>query len=99
MPRLRDEAGLPLNKGKIYISTTSPAAVKEAYLTHFKEDLSLFLKSRSQEMVRNGRVFFVIPGRPSADQFPIRESLYPWEPLAQSISSLVSEVSTALLFN
>lgn len=90
---MTDEAGLPLiNKGKIFISKTSPVAVKEAYLRQFEEDFSLFLKSRSQEMVPNGRLVLVFNGRPSADFtrgycYPI-----PWESLSEAIAAMVSEV-------
>ncbi|KAF5959649.1 hypothetical protein HYC85_000858 [Camellia sinensis] len=43
--------GLALNKGKIYISMTSPPIVREAYLSQFHEDFTNFLNSRSQEVV------------------------------------------------
>ncbi|GAY40384.1 S-adenosyl-L-methionine-dependent methyltransferase superfamily protein [Citrus sinensis] len=92
VPKLTDEAGLPLiNKGKIFISKTSPVAVKEAYLRQFEEDFSLFLKSRSQEMVPNGRLVLVFNGRPSADF--TRDYCYPipWESLSEAIAAMVSE--------
>ncbi|KAL5733078.1 hypothetical protein ACOSQ2_032770 [Xanthoceras sorbifolium] len=89
VPRLWDETGLPLNRGKIYISKTSPAAVREAYLSQFQQDFSSILRSRSQEMVRNGRVVFILHGRPSAD-FTSQESCYNWEVLAMAIADMVS---------
>ncbi|KAK4859633.1 hypothetical protein QYF36_008990 [Acer negundo] len=91
VPRLRDEAGLALNKGKIYISKKSPGAVREAYLCQYQQDLSLFLKSRSEEMVANGgRVVLILPGRESAD--PTSEDVcYHWEILAEAIASIVDD--------
>ncbi|XP_031255634.1 probable caffeine synthase 2 [Pistacia vera] len=86
VPRLMDKEGLPLNKGKVYISKTSPAAVKEEYLAQFQEDFSLFLKSRSHEMIREGRVILIINGRLSED--PTNGE--PWEPLAEAIADMVS---------
>ncbi|KAJ4949872.1 hypothetical protein NE237_000021 [Protea cynaroides] len=44
---LYDEDGKSMNKGKIYISESSPHLVSEAYLIQFQEDFSLFLRSRS----------------------------------------------------
>ncbi|TXG49919.1 hypothetical protein EZV62_025794 [Acer yangbiense] len=91
VPELRDEERLPINKGKIYISKTSPPAVSEAYLAQFQQDFSFFLKSRAQEMVADsGRVVLVLHGRLSAD--PTSEDSYtPWELFAEAISHLVSK--------
>ncbi|XP_031253752.1 probable caffeine synthase 2 [Pistacia vera] len=86
VPRLMDKEGLPLNKGKVFISKTSPAALKEEYLAQFEEDFSLFLKSRSHEMIREGRVILIINGRLSED--PTNGE--PWEPLAEAIADMVS---------
>ena len=90
-PNLTSEEGLPLNKGKIYISKTSPPAVRKAYLAQFQEDFLLFLKCRSPELVHNGRMVLIIHGRESED--PTRkDSCYVWEILADAISYLVSQV-------
>ncbi|KAK4836372.1 hypothetical protein QYF36_022136 [Acer negundo] len=97
VPELRDEERLPINKGKIYISKTSPPAVCEAYLAQFQQDFSLFLKSRAQEMVPyGGRAILVLHGRLSAD--PTSEDSYtPWELFAEAISHLVSKVRVECL--
>lgn len=92
---MTDEAELPLNKGKIYITKTSPGAVNEAYPAQFEEDFGLFLKSRSQEMVPDGRLVLVLHGRSIADF--TRECCYPWKPLAEAIAASVSEVTSNLL--
>ncbi|CDP07486.1 unnamed protein product [Coffea canephora] len=89
-PRLAVDAAVPLNKGKIYISKTSPSSVSKAYLSQFREDLSLFLKSRSEEMVPGGRMVLSFLGRTSAD--PATEhGGYQWELLAKALTSMVSE--------
>ncbi|KAK2637283.1 hypothetical protein Ddye_032075 [Dipteronia dyeriana] len=92
VPRLRDEAEslLLLNKEKIYISTTSPHAVREAYLLQFQDDFSTFLKSRSQEMVPNGRIVLMLQGRQSADPTS-KECCYQWEILAKALTEMVSQ--------
>nr|XP_027094040.1 jasmonate O-methyltransferase-like isoform X2 [Coffea arabica] len=89
-PRLAVDAAVPLNKGKIYISKTSPSSVSKAYLSQFREDLSLFLKSRSEEMVPGGRMVLSFLGRTSAD--PATEhGGHQWELLAKALTSMVSE--------
>ncbi|TXG49914.1 hypothetical protein EZV62_025789 [Acer yangbiense] len=92
VPLLRDEAEslLPLNKEKIYISTTSPPAVREAYLSQFQDDFSTFLKLRSQEMVPNGRIVLMLQGRQSADPTS-KECCYQWEILAKALTEMVSQ--------
>lgn len=88
-----DKDGLPLNKGKVYVSKASLPAVKEEYLAQFQEDFSLFLNSRSHEMTRDGRVILIIHGRLSED--PIYELT--WEPLAEAIVDMVSLVTSKCL--
>ncbi|XVF83908.1 hypothetical protein PTKIN_Ptkin16aG0531900 [Pterospermum kingtungense] len=90
VPKLTDEEGLPLNKGKIYISKTSPPRVIKAYLSQFQEDFIWFLKCRALELVPDGRMVLVIHGRKFEDP-TIRESCYNWEILAEAISYLVSQ--------
>ncbi|OMO76196.1 SAM dependent carboxyl methyltransferase [Corchorus olitorius] len=85
-----DEKGLPLNKGRIYISESTPPAILKAYVSQFEEDFLLFLKCRSPEMVPNGRIILIINARKSDD--PIgRESIHYWELLSKAIVSLVSQ--------
>ncbi|KAJ0044633.1 hypothetical protein Pint_06450 [Pistacia integerrima] len=99
-PRLVDKDGLPLNKGKIYISKTSPPGVKEAYLAQFQQDFGLFLQSRSQEMIADGRVVLILHGRQSSDATS-KENNFDWELLAEAIGNMVSLVnakSSKLIF-
>lgn len=57
---LVSEFGSPLNKGHSYLARTSPKSVLEAYLDLFKRDMTLFLKSRSEELVHGGRMMFTM---------------------------------------
>ncbi|KAK6227849.1 hypothetical protein SCA6_000189 [Theobroma cacao] len=91
VPKMTSEGGLsPPNKGKIYISKTSPPAVWKAYLSQFQEDFLSFLRCRSPELVPDGRMVLIIHGRKSADP-TTRESCYTWEVLADAISYQVSQ--------
>ncbi|XWS56690.1 hypothetical protein CRYUN_Cryun09bG0107400 [Craigia yunnanensis] len=89
-PKIISEGGLPLNKGKIYISKTSPFAVKKAYLSQFQEDFFSLLKFRSQELAPNGRMVLIFNGRLYADHTN-KDSCYTWDLLAEALSYLVSE--------
>ena len=90
-PELDSEADTPLNKGKIYISKTSPSCVLNAYLVQFQKDFSLFLKSRSKEVVAGGRMVLSFLGRLTADP-TTEESCHHWELLAHAINEMVLEV-------
>ncbi|TKY63369.1 Theobromine synthase 2 [Spatholobus suberectus] len=52
-----------LNKGNIYITTTSPPAVYKAYFEQFQRDFKLFLKSRSDELKPGGSMVLTFIGR------------------------------------
>ncbi|KAK6929448.1 SAM dependent carboxyl methyltransferase [Dillenia turbinata] len=66
-PGLTSEEGLPLNKGNIYISKTSPPIVSKTYLSQFQKDFSIFLSCRSKEMISEGRTVLILHGRRSVD--------------------------------
>ncbi|CAK9176391.1 JMT [Ilex paraguariensis] len=87
---LDSKASVPLNKGKIYISETSPICVLEAYLLQFQNDFSLFLESRSEEMVPGGRMVLSFMGRRSSES-SVGQSCHHWELLAKALMSMVSE--------
>lgn len=57
---LISEFGSPLNKGHIYLARTRPKSMLEAYLDLFKRDMTLFLKSRSEELVPGGSMMFTM---------------------------------------
>ncbi|KAL6995713.1 jasmonate O-methyltransferase [Sarracenia purpurea var. burkii] len=89
-PPLNSKVSIPVNKGKIYISTTSPVCVWHAYSLQFQEDFSIFLKSRSEEMVPGGRMVLSFMGRTSKDPSTL-ESCFPLELLAEALMTMASE--------
>lgn len=62
---LESNARQHLNKGKVYISRSSPRSVLDAYSLQFQNDFSLFIKSRSEELVPGGRMVLSFMGRGS----------------------------------
>ncbi|CAL5197556.1 unnamed protein product [Lathyrus oleraceus] len=59
--------GVDNNKGNIYLSTTSPSNVLDAYYKQFQKDFSLFLECRAQEIVEGGRMILTFVGRENDD--------------------------------
>ncbi|RDX66339.1 7-methylxanthosine synthase 1, partial [Mucuna pruriens] len=49
-----DQHSRTLNKGNVYITSTTPPLVYEAYFKQFEKDFKLFLKSRSVELSSSG---------------------------------------------
>ncbi|XP_038991364.1 jasmonate O-methyltransferase-like [Hibiscus syriacus] len=62
----------------------------DAYSLQFKKDFSLFIKSRSQEIVPGGRMYLSFLGQRSADN-TTEESCYSLELLTEAIMSLARE--------
>lgn len=91
-PGLFDETSRPINKGKMYISSTSPVAVPMAYLRQFQRDFGLFLRSRAAEVVPGGRMVLAMLGRQTEGYFD-RRTTFLWELLSESFAALVSQVS------
>ncbi|XAR61732.1 Jasmonate O-methyltransferase [Bertholletia excelsa] len=89
-PALSSKAGGVLNKGRIYISKTSPSCVAEAYSLQYQKDFCLFLRSRSEEMVAGGRMVLSFAGRRTLDP-TVLESCGHWELLAQAFMSMASQ--------
>lgn len=89
-PALYDKQGRSINKGNIYICESSPQVVSEAYCIQFKEDFQLFLQSRSQEVVTEGRMVLIFLGRRGANHFDRGNSFF-WELLYRSLAILVSQ--------
>ncbi|MED6208130.1 hypothetical protein PIB30_042308 [Stylosanthes scabra] len=48
-----------INKGNIYITSTSPPEVDQAYLDQFQHDFGAFLRSRAEELVQGGGIFLL----------------------------------------
>ncbi|XP_031384585.1 salicylate carboxymethyltransferase-like [Punica granatum] len=82
--------GLEGNKGNIYMASSSPRSVIDAYFQQFQDDFSLFLKHRAQELVSGGRMVLTILGRRSEDPSS-SECCCIWELLAMVLNEMVSE--------
>ncbi|KAL5991538.1 hypothetical protein ACLOJK_012447 [Asimina triloba] len=89
-PELYDKEGTPLNKGRMYVSETSPPLVFKAYLEQFRKDFHSFLRSRSEEVQTNGVMVLVLAGRSRADLWT-EESNEPWELLSEILSTMLLE--------
>ncbi|XP_058092024.1 probable methyltransferase TCM_000336 [Magnolia sinica] len=87
-PALMDESGTWLNKGKMCVSESSPPLVSKAYFMQFQQDFSLFLKSRSEELISGGRMVLILLGR-SGHQREMGHTFY-WEMLARAFACMVS---------
>ncbi|KAK7274997.1 hypothetical protein RIF29_16103 [Crotalaria pallida] len=85
-----DEEGRSLNKGCVYISESSPEVVPQAYFKQFQEDFSLFLRSRSEELVEGGRMVLIFLGRRGQEHIDRGISMM-WKILSRSFSILVSQ--------
>ncbi|KAI3968510.1 hypothetical protein MKX01_007820, partial [Papaver californicum] len=59
--------GTESNKGNVYIAESSPPSVIEAYLKQFKKDFIAFLKYRSEELIKGGRMVLTLLCRGSSD--------------------------------
>lgn len=94
-PGIYDEQGRSINKDNIYISETSPEAVSHAYSNQFHLDFSLFLQSRSQEVVVGGKMVIILLGRAGPPHVDRGNSFF-WKLLSQSLANLVSRVHTKL---
>jgi hypothetical protein len=90
-PALYDEQGRPINEGHVYISQSSPPQVSQAYYKQFQQDFTVFLRSRSEELVVGGRMVLILLGRRAQDHVD-RGNFFFWELLSRSFSKLVSEV-------
>ncbi|KAF3514423.1 hypothetical protein F2Q69_00008912 [Brassica cretica] len=90
-PGLFDHQGKSINKGCINICSSSPEAVSKAYYSQFKEDFSMFLRSRSKEVVAAGRMVLIILEREGPDQVD-RGMSFTWEILARAIADLVAQM-------
>ncbi|KAG2291265.1 hypothetical protein Bca52824_037934 [Brassica carinata] len=60
------------------------------WLSKFKEDFSMFLRSRSKEVVAAGRMVLIILGREGPEHVG-RGNSFLWELLAEAIADLVSQ--------
>ncbi|KAF8020232.1 hypothetical protein BT93_G0821 [Corymbia citriodora subsp. variegata] len=85
------EFGSHLNKGNIYLARTSPKSVLEAYLDLFKRDMTLFLTSRSKELVPGGHMVLTMIGRYMSVNLPDDQVSSVLELLGMTVSDMVQE--------
>ncbi|OIT29904.1 PREDICTED: jasmonate O-methyltransferase-like [Nicotiana attenuata] len=89
-PRIYDEDGRSMNKANIYISESSPTQVSEAYFEQFQEDFSLFLRSRSEELVSGGKMVLILLGREGLHHAD-RGNAFFWKILSRSLTNLINK--------
>ncbi|KAK8957756.1 Benzoate carboxyl methyltransferase [Platanthera zijinensis] len=63
---LKGENCAPLNKGNIYMNEESSSTLSQLYSEQFKRDFSIFLKSRSDELILGGGMVLSFLGRTNA---------------------------------
>ncbi|KAJ8547121.1 hypothetical protein K7X08_010707 [Anisodus acutangulus] len=78
------------NKGNIYMASTSPPSVIKAYYKQYEKDFSNFLKYRSEELMKGGKMVLTFLGRESKDPSS-KECCYIWELLSMALNELVLE--------
>ncbi|XP_026393582.1 salicylate carboxymethyltransferase-like [Papaver somniferum] len=77
------------NKGNIYMAERSPPYVVEAYMKQFSADFKIFLKCRSKEVVKGGRMVLTILGRGDDVGPSSKECCYIWELLANAFKYMM----------
>ena len=92
---LYDEEKLSINRGSIYISEHSPPQVSEAYSDQFRQDFLFFLHSRSEELVRDGKMILILLGREGPGHVDRGNSFF-WELLTRAFAKLVDQVSSSI---
>ncbi|KAI3882651.1 hypothetical protein MKW92_012259 [Papaver armeniacum] len=90
-PAIYGDGGKSINKGNIYICESSPAIVSKAYLSQFQDDFSVFLQSRSEELVVGGRMVLIFLGRKESDHCNERGNAFLWALFAKAMARLVSQ--------
>ncbi|CAH8373513.1 unnamed protein product [Eruca vesicaria subsp. sativa] len=83
--------GLEKNSMNVYITNSSPLSDYKAYLNQFQRDFTTFLRMRSEEMVRNGRMVLTIMGRNTLGDPLYRDCCHCWTLLSDSLRDLVLE--------
>lgn len=84
--------GVPLNKGNIYLSKTSPPSVYEAYFKQFERDFQYFLKLRFKELALDGTMALTFIGTESHDKIISVEGA-----LGMVLNEMVQEVNMSFI--
>ena len=86
-----------INKGHIYLSSTTPESVTKACYQQFQKDFLQFLMCRAEEIMGGGRMVLTLAGR-TTDDARGEESYYLWRPLAMALQEMVFEVNNCSSF-
>ncbi|CAN0861660.1 Salicylate carboxymethyltransferase [Linum grandiflorum] len=78
------------NVGNIYMASSSPRSVLDAYYGQFQSDFSLFLRCRAQELVTGGRMVLTFLGRKSEEPSS-KECCFIWELMSMALNQMASE--------
>ncbi|KAM3249555.1 S-adenosyl-L-methionine:benzoic acid/salicylic acid carboxyl methyltransferase 3 [Capsicum annuum] len=78
------------NKGNVYMSSTSPPSVIKAYYKQYEKDFTNFLKYRSEELMKGGKMVLTFLGRESEDPSS-KDGGYIWELLSMALNEFVVE--------
>ncbi|XP_052160657.1 anthranilate O-methyltransferase 2-like [Oryza glaberrima] len=84
-------SGVHLNEGNIYIGKATPSHVIKLFQKKFKEDFSLFLALRSEELVSGGHMVLTFLGRKSSQMMAHGDVGTMWELLAEALQILVQK--------
>ncbi|GJS02780.1 benzoate carboxyl methyltransferase, partial [Tanacetum coccineum] len=82
--------GLEINGLNVYMAKTSPPIVFEMYRMRFQKDFSMFLESRSKEMIHGGHMVLSLAGRSDVDPSCNDSSCF-WELFAKSLVDMAKE--------
>ncbi|XP_058785632.1 probable caffeine synthase MTL2 [Vicia villosa] len=85
-PEVLQDALEPLNKGAIYLTRTSPPAVHKAYHAQFQQDFTLFLRSRSFELLPGGAMVLTLIGRDE-----LNELINAWVVIGMALNDMATE--------
>ncbi|KAF8723990.1 hypothetical protein HU200_020994 [Digitaria exilis] len=76
------------NRGRVYVSVGSPAAVKDAYRAQFEADFSTFLGCRAAEMRPRGLLLLTFVARRTAAA--TAHDCYLWDVLADALMAMAA---------
>lgn len=91
-----DESEIPLNKGNIHIAKTSPHSVLTGVHKSFERYFTLFLRSRSQEMVSGGHMVLTNIGSDRKADSSGNQGCTIWELLGITLNDMVQEIQNPL---
>ncbi|XP_060212784.1 S-adenosyl-L-methionine:benzoic acid/salicylic acid carboxyl methyltransferase 3-like isoform X2 [Lycium barbarum] len=88
--------GIENNNGNIYATNTSPPNLLKAYYEQYERDFVIFLKYRSDELVKGGRMVLTMAGRKNEERSFNEGSRYLLEPLVRALKDMVAEVNPGI---